>query len=95
MMWWTVGGSILAVIGVVFLLIGTDRGNQANDDAHEGLAKQIRGVQDDVTTLHSEIAVKADKADVETLRAETAAGFEALSAQISDLNSDGGNADND
>ena len=93
---WTIAGSMVAIIGVVLLLIGTHRGGRANDAAHDGLARQISGVKADVETVKSDLeTVKADvetvKTDVGNLRTEVRDGFKALSDQIAGL---GNNADN-
>ena len=79
MMAWTIGGSVLAILGVVVLLVGNFWGNQANDDAHDGLAEQIQEVQGNVTDVRT---------DVETLRTETHDGFAMLSEQMTSIAAD-------
>ena len=73
MITWTVVGSAVAVIGVVLLLVGAVRGDRGNTEEHAELSKQIQNVD----------------TDVKGLRDETRAGFEALSKQISELDTNG------
>ena len=79
MMTWTVFGSVLAFLGVGVLLVGSLLGNRTNDQAHEGLARQIGEVQGNVTDVRT---------DVETLRTETHDGFAMLSEQIASIAAD-------
>lgn len=71
-------GSMVTVAGVNLLLIGllligAARGDQAKTEEHAELSAQIQNVE----------------ADVKDLREETRAGFESLSKQLSELNSNG------
>ena len=70
MITWAIIGSAFAVLGVVMLLYGAVRGDQANTREHQELGEQIGAVD----------------TDVKALRAETAAGFDKLSEQITNLN---------
>ena len=70
MLTWTFVGSVVAIVGVVFLLVGTVRGDWANTREHQELGEQIGNVD----------------TDVKALREETRAGFDALSEQIGNLN---------
>ena len=79
MITWTVVGSVVAVFGVVLLPVGAVRGDRANTQEHAELSSQIQNVDD----------------DVKGLREETRAGFESLSKQISELNTNGSDARDD
>ena len=69
----------VAVAGVVLLLIGAVRGDRANTQEHRELSTRIE---------------KVDR-DVKAHREETRAGFESLSKQISELNTNGSEAGDD
>lgn len=86
-MFWTIGGSIIAILGVVLLAVGTYQGNKANSIAHDGIEKHITKVDEHLADVDDEIAdVKSDvggvKGDVATLRTEVLDGFDKLSEQI-------------
>ena len=70
MITWSVVGSVVAVVGVILLLVGAVRGDRANTQEHAELSTQIQKVE----------------GDVKGHREETRAGFESLSKQISELN---------
>ena len=74
---WTVVGSVVPVVGVVLLLVGAVRGDRANTQEHAELSTQIQKVDAQVQNVEG---------DVKGLREETRAGFESLSKQISELN---------
>lgn len=93
-MLWTIGGSIIAILGVVLLAVGTYQGNKANSTAHESIEKHITKVDEHLVGVDGEIAgvkgeiagVKGDvgdvKGDVATLRTEMLDSFDRLSEQI-------------
>ena len=83
---WTVVGSVVAVAGVVLLLVGAVRGDRGNTQEHAELSTQIQKVEDQIQNIDG---------DVNGLRKETRAGFESLSKQISELNTNGSDARDD
>ena len=92
MITWTV--SVVAVIGVVLLLVGAVRGDRANTQEHAELSTQIQKVDAEIQNVKGDVKglreeTRNVKSDVKGLREETRAGFESLSKQISELNTNG------
>ena len=79
-------GSLAAIAGVSFLLTGSIVGNQANQDAHDGLAGQIRNVRSGQEALQNNVrAVQTgQEALQENIRA-VQTGQEALQADVRTL----------
>ncbi len=94
MITWTVVGSVVAVVGVALLLVGAIRGDRANTQEHAELSTQIQKVDAEIQNVKGDVKglreeTRNVKSDVKGLREETRAGFESLSKQISELNTNG------
>ena len=75
---------VVLVVVVVLLLVGAVRGDRANTQEHAELSTQIQKVYAQVQNVEGD--VKGLREEVNGLREETRAGFESLSKQISELN---------
>ena len=92
---------MVAVVGVGFLLMGAVRGDRANSQEHAELSTQIQKVDTHIQKVDAQVQnidahvqnidaeIQNVKGDVKGLREETRAGFESLSKQISELNTNG------
>ena len=83
---WVMAGSVAAIVGVFFLLMGSIAGNRANEAAHDGLADQIENVQAGQEALQANVqAVQAGQEALQANVQAVQAGQEALQADVRTL----------